>query len=63
MVHSWYGSIRGFHASRGGNKALKRMLFLSVFASIKGDASSRVYYDRRRAEGKRHNQVRGGVGS
>lgn len=50
-------SIKGSHASRRGNKALKRVLFLSAFASIKGDVSSRVYYDRKRAEGKRHNQA------
>lgn len=50
-------SIRGSHASRRGNKALKRVLFLSAFASIKGDPSSRLYYDRKRSEGKRHNQA------
>lgn len=30
-------SIRGSQASRRGNKALKRVLFLSAFASLKGD--------------------------
>lgn len=50
-------SIKGSHASRRGNKALKRVLFLSAFASIKGDPSSRLYYDRKRDEGKRHNQA------
>lgn len=49
-------SIKGSHASRRGNKALKRVLFLSAFASIKGDCSSRAYYDRKRGEGKRHNR-------
>lgn len=43
-------SIRGDHASRKGNKALKRVLFLSAFASLK-DPVCRAYYDRKRSEG------------
>lgn len=50
-------SIKGSHASRRGNKALKRVLFLSAFASLKADQASRAYYDRKCAEGKRHNQA------
>jgi transposase len=49
-------SIRGDHASRRGSKALKRVLFLSAFASLK-DPVCRAYYDRKRGEGKRHNQA------
>jgi transposase len=49
-------SIRGDHPSRKGNKILKRALFLSAFAALK-DPLSRAYYDRKRAEGKRHNQA------
>jgi transposase len=49
-------SIRGDHASRKGNKVLKRTLYLSAFAALK-DPLSRAYYDRKRAEGKRHNQA------
>ena len=49
-------SIRGEHAPRGGNKRLKRALFLSAFASLH-HAPSRAYYDRKRAQGKRHNQA------
>ena len=49
-------SIRGDHSSRKGNKVLKRALFLSAFAALK-DPTSRTYYDRKRAEGKRHNQA------
>ncbi|EPR76236.1 transposase, IS111A/IS1328/IS1533 [Leifsonia rubra CMS 76R] len=49
-------SIRGDHPSRKGNKALKRALFLSAFAALKHPVS-RAYYDRKRAEGKRHNQA------
>jgi hypothetical protein len=41
---------------RGGNKRLKRALFLSAFASLH-HASSRAYYDRKRAQSKRHNQA------
>jgi transposase len=47
-------SIRGESPSRRGNHALKNALFLSAFASLK-DSDSRAYYDRKRAEGKRHN--------
>ena len=49
-------SIRGEHPSRAGNKVLKRALFLSAFAALH-DPVSRAYYDRKRAEGKRHNQA------
>lgn len=47
-------SIRGEHPSRGGNKNLKRAFFLSAFAALH-DPVSRAYYDRKRAEGKKHN--------
>ena len=49
-------SIRGEHAPKGGNKKLKRALFLSAFASL-NHPPSRAYYDRKRAQGKRHNQA------
>jgi transposase len=39
-----------------GNKELKRVLYLSAFAALK-DPTSRAYYDRKRAQGKRHNQA------
>jgi transposase len=48
-------SIRGEHPSRSGNKHLKRALFLSAFAALRADPVSRAYYDRKRAEGKKHN--------
>lgn len=50
-------SIRGESPSRRGNKVLKRALFLSAFASINASPASRAYYDRKRAQGKRHNQA------
>ena len=49
-------SIRGEHAPRGGNRRLKRSLFLSAFAAL-SDPTSRAYYDRKRAEHKTHNQA------
>ncbi len=49
-------SIRGEHASRRGNKILKRAMFLSAFAALR-DPASRAYYDRKIAQGKRHNQA------
>ena len=47
-------SIRGEFPSRAGNKRLKRALFLSAFAALH-DPTSRAYYDRKRAAGKKHN--------
>jgi transposase len=47
-------SIRGEHPPKGGNKQLKRAFFLSAFAAL-ADPASRAYYDRKRAEGKKHN--------
>lgn len=47
-------SIRGEHPSRGGNKQLKRAFFLAAFAAL-SDPTSRAYYDRKRAQGKKHN--------
>ncbi|MFZ2260024.1 MAG: IS110 family transposase [Luteococcus japonicus] len=47
-------SIRGEFPARAGNKHLKRALFLSSFAALK-DPTSRAYYDRKRAQGKKHN--------
>ena len=49
-------SIRGNVPSRHGNHRLKDALFLAAFASLK-HPPSRTYYDRKRAEGKRHNQA------
>ena len=50
-------SIRGEHVSHGGNKRLKRAMFLSAFAALRTDPASRTYYERKRAQGKRHNQA------
>lgn len=32
-----------------------RALFLSAFAALRCDPASRAYYDRKRAQGKKHN--------
>ena len=50
-------SIRGEHVSHAGNKRLKRAMFLSAFASLRSDSVSRAYYERKVAQGKRHNQA------
>ncbi|ALU73406.1 transposase (plasmid) [Rhodococcus erythropolis R138] len=47
-------SIRGEHPARSGYRKLQRALFLSAFAALAQPASC-TYYDRRRAEGKKHN--------
>lgn len=47
-------SIKGERPSRTGNRKLKRVLFLAAFAALR-DPASRAYYDRKRAEGKKHN--------
>ena len=47
-------SIKGETRSQRGNHALKNALFLSAFASL-ADPTSRAYYDRKRAQGKKHN--------
>jgi transposase len=42
---------------RGGNKTLKRVFYQSAFASLRSAPESRIFYDRKRAEGKRHTQA------
>lgn len=49
-------SIRGEHQSQRGNKRLKRILYLSAFASLR-DPASRAYYDKKRNQGKNHKQA------
>lgn len=54
VTHRSGSSIKGETRSQRGNHALKSALFLSVFASL-ADPTSRTYYDRKRAQDKRHN--------
>src|SRR5699024_3840347 len=48
-------SIRGEFPARSGNKRLKNALFYSARVASNHDPISKAYYDRKRAEGKRHN--------
>ena len=47
-------SLRGEAKSRRGNHRLKNAMFLAAFASLR-DPESKTFYDRKRAEGKKHN--------
>lgn len=49
-------SLAGAVPSRRGNHRLKNAFFLGAFASLR-HPPSRTYYDRKRAEGKRHNDA------
>lgn len=50
------GKVRYLRRASGGNKALKRVFYQSAFCSLQHPAS-RTFYDRKRAEGKRHHQA------
>ncbi|UMP07069.1 IS110 family transposase [Amycolatopsis sp. EV170708-02-1] len=54
VTHRSGTSIKGEHPARTGNRRLKRAFFLAAFAAL-SDPTSRTYYDRKRAEGKKHN--------
>jgi transposase len=47
-------SINGESQSRRGNHRLKNAMFLAAFASLRSP-DSKAFYDRKRAEGKKHN--------
>jgi transposase len=47
-------TLTGETRSRRGNHRLKNAMFLAAFASLR-DPASKTFYDRKRAEGKRHN--------
>lgn len=49
-------SIHGEHAPRGGNRQLKRAMFLSAFTALH-DPASRAYYDKQRDRKKTHTQA------
>lgn len=50
------GKSRAIRRAHGGDKALKRVLYQAAFTSL-GAPDSRAFYDRKRAEGKRHHQA------
>jgi transposase len=49
--------VGNHHRMRGGNKNLKRVFYQAAFASLRSSPESRAFYDRKRAEGKRHIQA------
>jgi transposase len=49
-------SLNANRPTRSGNHRLKNALFQAAFSSLR-HAPSRSYYDRKRAQGKRHNQA------
>ncbi len=48
-------SINGSFQARGGNHRLKNAMFLASFVATQHDPSAKAYYQRKRAEGKKHN--------
>jgi transposase len=48
-------SINGTFQHRGGNHRLKNAMFLAAFVATQHDPDARAYYQRKRAEGKKHN--------
>lgn len=50
------GKVHYLQRARAGNKALKRVFYQSAFCSL-SHPTSRAFYDRKRAEGKRHHQA------
>ncbi|HJU00499.1 MAG TPA: IS110 family transposase [Actinomycetes bacterium] len=50
------GKVRFQRRPSGGNKALKRVFYQSAFCSL-SSPDSRVFYARKRREGKRHHQA------
>jgi transposase len=50
------GKSCAIHRATSGDKALKRVFFQSAFAAI-SHPESKAFHDRKRAEGKRHNQA------
>lgn len=50
------GKSSAIRRATGGDKALKRVFFQSAFIAL-AHVESKAFYDRKRAEGKRHNQA------
>lgn len=48
-------SINNTAASRRGNHRLKNAMFLAAFVAVQHDPHARAYYQRKRADGKKHN--------
>lgn len=48
-------SIKGAHKNRAGNHRLKNAMFLAAFIASQHDPHAKAYYQKKRAEGKKHN--------
>ena len=48
-------SLNNTARARTGNHRLKNALFIAAFVAARHDPTARAYYDRKRAEGKKHN--------
>lgn len=48
-------SINSTSSARVGNHRLKNAMFIAAFVAAQHDPAARAYYQRKRAEGKRHN--------
>jgi transposase len=51
------GKMHYLRRATSGDKALKRVFYQSAFCALQRDPASRAFYDRKRAEGKRHHQA------
>ncbi|MFC3997297.1 IS110 family transposase [Nocardiopsis sediminis] len=56
-VLSQSGRICYSRGATGGDKALKRVFYQSAFCTLQRHPTSRAFYDKKRAEGKRHHQA------
>ena len=55
VTHRSGTSIGGEFPSHAGNKQLKNALFRSAWVASNCDPASKAYYERKRAQGKKHN--------
>jgi transposase len=51
------GKMHYLRRANTGDKTLKRIFYQSAFCALQRDPASRAFYDRKRAEGKRHHQA------
>lgn len=51
------GKVSYLRRAASGDKTLKRIFYQSAFCALQRDPTSRAFYDRKRAEGKRHHQA------
>jgi transposase len=56
-VRKQSGKVSFLRRARGGDKALKRVFYQSAFIAVGCDPTSKAYYARKRAEGKKHQQA------